>query len=121
MVHSLVRETTITGKLKMITKTYRFVGNQVSALKSAASLQDFMGCCDELLTLLIVLLTYLDERDFKRLFIQMYLVVDFKPQCMLGGVHDCSLTNFFAAFQYLQDRLVMHNVRQSKNEIIELD
>lgn len=121
LVHSLVRETTITGKLKMITKTYRFVGNQVSALKSAASLQDFMGCCDELLTLLIVLLTYLDERDFKRLFIQMYLVVDFKPQCMLGGVHDCSLTNFFAAFQYLQDRLVMHNVRQSKNEIIELD
>ncbi|XP_065930416.1 uncharacterized protein MAL8P1.12-like [Magallana gigas] len=121
LIHTLVRESTITGKLKMITKTYRFVGNQVSALKSAVSLQDFMGSSDELLTLLIVLLMYLDERDFKRLFIQMYLLVDFKPQFVLGGVHDCSLTNFFVAFQYLQDRLVMHNVRQSKNEKCDLD
>lgn len=120
-IHNLVRETTITGKLKLITKTYRFVGEQVSVLKSAASLQDFMGCCDELLTLLIVLLTYLNEEDFKRLYIQMYLVLDFKPQCMQGGVHDCSLTNFFAAFQYLQDRLVMQNVRQSITEVYELE
>ncbi|XP_061164371.1 uncharacterized protein LOC133173404 [Saccostrea echinata] len=116
MIHTLVMENTVTGKLKLITKTYRFVGDQVSTLKSAASLQDFMGCCDELLTLLIVLLTYLNEEDFKRLYVQMYMVLDFKPQCMLGGVHDCSLTNFFAAFQYLQDRLVMQNVRQSNTE-----
>lgn len=121
LVHTLVRESSISGKLKMITKTYRFVGDQVSALKSAASLQDFMGCCDELLTLLIVLLTYLDEGDFKRLFIQMYLILDMKPQCMQGGVHDCSLTNFFAAFQYLQERLVMQTVRRSKNEIYVCD
>ncbi|XP_065930415.1 putative leucine-rich repeat-containing protein DDB_G0290503 [Magallana gigas] len=121
LIHTLVRETTITGKLKMITKTYRFVGNQVSALKSAASLQDFMGSYDELLTLLFLLLTYLDERDFKRLFIQMYLLVDFKPQFMLGGVHDCSLTNFCVAFQYLRNRLVMHKVRRSKNEKCDLD
>ncbi|XP_062570327.1 uncharacterized protein LOC134232366, partial [Saccostrea cucullata] len=116
MIHSLVRENTITGKLKLITKTYRFVGDQVSTLKSAASLQDFVGCCDELLTLLIVLLTYLNEEDFRRLYVQTYMVLDFKPQCMLGGVHDCSLTNFFAAFQYLQDRLVMQNVRKSNTD-----
>eukprot|EP00105_Crassostrea_gigas_P032955 XP_011456166.1 PREDICTED: uncharacterized protein LOC105348448 [Crassostrea gigas] len=105
LVHTLVRETTITGKLKMITKTYRFVRNQVSDLKSAASLQDFKSSHDELLMLLIVLFTFLDERDFKRLFIQMYLMEDFKPGCILGGVHDYSLTYFFTAFRHFQDRL----------------
>ncbi|KAK3094054.1 hypothetical protein FSP39_023501 [Pinctada imbricata] len=114
----IVQEGSVLGKLKQITKCYRFLGNQVSHLKSVSCSNDQdLVCCDELLTVLIALLTLLEQDSFKRLYAHMRMVIDLLPQFMIGSVHDCSLTNLHAAYQYLSDRVVIQQTRESEMDI----
>ena len=113
ILKSIVQEGSVLGKLKQITKCYRFIANHVSHLTTTGTMDQSLACCDELLSVLIVLLTYLDQNMFQRLYAHMRLVIDLLPKFMVGSVHDCSLTNLHAAFQYLSDRVVMQQTRES--------
>jgi hypothetical protein len=62
---------------------------------------DSMVCCDEILSASIVLLTLLRKEEFVQIFSNLNLVMDLMPSFLTGSVHDCSLTNFYSAYQYL--------------------
>lgn len=108
---------TVLSKLKQITKAFRFMGKQVSLLKNdvgnaGASKETYMACCDDILTVTIIVLKFLDEEIFQKFYSQMNLIIDLMPPFMAGSVHDCSLTNFCCAFQYLMDRQVIRQSRE---------
>ena len=98
-----VQATSVVEKMKSITKGYRLVNNKVCRLKSMyrRGSVDSMVCCDEILSASIVLLTLLRKEEFVQIFSNLNLVMDLMPSFLTGSVHDCSLTNFYSAYQYL--------------------
>jgi hypothetical protein len=94
-----VQATSVVEKMKSITKGYRLVNNNVCRLKSMyrRGSVDSMVCYDEIISASIVLLTLLRKEDFSNLNLVIYLM----PFFLTGSVHDCSLANFYSAYQYL--------------------
>jgi hypothetical protein len=106
-----VQATSVVEKMKSITKGYRLVNNKVCRLKSMyrRGSVDSMVCCDEILSASIVLLTLLRKEEFVQIYSNLNLMIDLMPSFLTGSVHDCSLTNFYSAYQYLFDKQVSLN------------
>jgi len=103
-----VQATSVVEKMKSITKGYRLVNSTVCRLKSMHRRDsvDSMVCCDEIISASIVLLTLLRKEEFAQIYSNLHLVMDLMPSFLTGSVHDCSLTNFYSAYQYLFDKQV---------------
>lgn len=106
-----VQATSVVEKLKSITKGYRLVNSKVCRLKSMHRRDsvDSMVCCDEILSTSIVLLTLLRKEEFAQIYSNLNLMIDLMPSFLTGSIHDCSLTNFYSAYQYLFDKQVSLN------------
>jgi hypothetical protein len=106
-----VQATSVVEKMKNITKGYRLVNNKVCRLKSMyrRGSVDSMVCCDEILSASIVLLTLLRKEEFVQIYSNLNLMIDLMPSFLTGSVHDCSLSNFYSAYQYLFDKQVSLN------------
>lgn len=94
---SSFRAKTILEKLRRLTRVFRSLGSLLSDLNKNGPL----ACCDEMLSIIIVLLRCLDEEMFVRLYASVLLLIDLRAPFLNGSVHDCSLTNFYGAFDYL--------------------
>jgi len=103
-----VQATSVVEKMKSITKGYRLVNSAVCRLKSMHRRDsvDSMVCCDEIISASIVLLTLLRKEEFAQIYSNLNLMIDLMPSFLTGSVHDCSLTNFYSAYQYLFDKQV---------------
>lgn len=101
----------VVEKLKSLTRAYRLVNRTVCKLKGQYRRDsvESMVCCDEILSASIVLLTLLKKEEFVELYSHLNLMIDLMPSFLTGSVHDCSLTNFYSAFQYLFDKQVSVN------------
>lgn len=106
-----VQATSVIEKMRSITKGYRLVNSKVCRLKSIHRRDsvDSMVCCDEILSASIVLLTLLGKDEFVQIYSNLNLMIDLMPSFLTGSVHDCSLTNFYSAYQYLFDKQVSLN------------
>jgi hypothetical protein len=106
-----VQATSVVEKMKSITKGYRLVNNKVCRLKSMyrRGSVDSMVCCDEILSASIVLLTLLRKEEFVQIYSNLNLMIDLMPSFLTGSVHDCSLSNFYSAYQHLFDQQVSLN------------
>jgi hypothetical protein len=106
-----VQATSVVEKMKTFTKGYRLLNNKVCRLKSMyrRGSVDSMVCCDEILSASIVLLTLLRKEEFVQIYSNLNLMIDLMPSFLIGSVHDCSLTNFYSAYQYLFDKQVSLN------------
>ncbi|XP_067661651.1 uncharacterized protein [Haliotis asinina] len=97
LLQSSFRAKTMLEKLRRLTRVFRSLGTLLSDLNKNGP----MACCDEMLSIIIVLLRCLDEETFVRLYASVLLLIDLRAPFLNGSVHDCSLTNFYGAFDYL--------------------
>lgn len=92
--------TTVASMLKQLTRAYRFVSKRISDIRMTYGVNEDVVTCDDMLTASVVLLTYLEPEQISIFYATLNLMIDFIPTCLSGGVHDCTLTNFIAAFQF---------------------
>ncbi|OWF54705.1 uncharacterized protein LOC110441652 [Mizuhopecten yessoensis] len=115
-IDEVIKVAPINLKVKNITKAFKFVATEVSKLKVAASPPGgvYQPCADDMLTVIIVMLTQLESEMFTKLFAHLNMILDLMPPFMNGSEHDCALMNFHIAFQYLFDRHVLNQSRSSR-------
>ncbi|XP_041369626.1 uncharacterized protein LOC121383602 [Gigantopelta aegis] len=104
LLHTFLKAKTVMDKFRMLTRVYRDVGQIISTLMGDKG----MVCCDEMLSMMIVLLWCLDMDTFLDVYTNIKLLIDLMPDFLNGHVHDCSLTNFSAAYQMLFDTECLH-------------
>lgn len=117
-LQSVIKAPYVLNKLKLITKAFRCISEYISRTESSLRCDPdpYLACCDEILTVIIVLLRCLSSEDFTKLYAHLNLMIDLMAPFMIGSVHDCSLTNFIGAYQYLFDRQLLHqSVQQSRH------
>ncbi|XP_060065690.1 uncharacterized protein LOC132546011 [Ylistrum balloti] len=116
-IEEVIKVAPINLKMKNITKAFKSVAKEVSKFKMNASPHGavYQPCADDMLTVIIVMLTQLDTEIFTKLFAHLNMILDMMPPFMTGSEHDCALMNFHIAFQYLFDRHVLDQSRSSKD------
>lgn len=101
----------IVGKLRCLTRIFRFLGTTISTLCSSEN-SDYLACSDDILTTTILLLVLLvDHQKLKQFYVQLMTMVDLMAPCLIGGIHDCSLTNFYSAFHFIFSHIVLMSRR----------
>lgn len=115
-LENCIQTAPVVEKMKHLTKTYKLVNRTVGKLKKRRrnSSIESMVCCDEILSASIVLLTLINGDQFIQLYAHMNLMIDLMPSFLTGSLQDCSLTNFYSAFQYLLDKQTMSVNRVSR-------
>lgn len=115
-LENCIQTAPVIEKMKHLTKTYKLVNKTVAKLKKRRrhSSIDSMVCCDEILSASIVLLTLINGDQFVQLYAHLNLMIDLMPSFLTGSLHDCSLTNFYSAFQFLIDKQTVSVNRVSR-------
>ncbi|XP_033763063.1 uncharacterized protein LOC117344442 [Pecten maximus] len=115
-IEEVIKVAPINLKMKNITKAFKIVAKEVSKLKVDSSPPGcvYQPCADDMLTVIIVMLTQLEKEMFTKLYAHLNMVLDLMPPFMNGSEHDCALMNFHIAFQYLFDRHVLNQARSSR-------
>lgn len=115
-IDEVIKAGPINMKMKNITKSFKFVATQISNLKLDCSDSGavYQPCADDMLTVIIIMLTQLDMDRFTKLYAHLNMILDLMPPFMNGSEHDCALMNFHIAFQYLFDRHVLDQSRSCR-------
>lgn len=110
-IDNMLVTSSIVGKLRCLTRIFRFLGSTISTLCSSAN-SDYFACSDDILTTTILLLVLLlDKQKLKQFYVQLMCMVDLMAPCLIGGIHDCSLTNFYSAFHFIFSHIVLMSRR----------
>ncbi|GAB1607785.1 uncharacterized protein LOC115223291 [Argonauta hians] len=97
----------IVAKLRCLTRMFHCLNTTISSL-CAVDDKEYCVCSDEILTVAILILVMLvDPSKLKTFYINLLVIVDLMAPCLIGGVHDCSLTTFYSAFQFVSDRIIL--------------
>ncbi|XP_029649660.1 uncharacterized protein LOC115223291 [Octopus sinensis] len=97
----------IVAKLRCLTRMFHCLNSTISTLCSVDNKQ-YCVCSDEILTVAILMLVMLVEpQKLKTFYINLLVIVDLMAPCLIGGIHDCSLTTFYSAFQFISDRIFL--------------
>ena len=110
-IDNMLVTSSIVGKLRCLTRIFRFLGTTISTQCSSEN-SDYLACSDDILTTTILLLVLLvDHQKLKLFYVQLMTMVDLMAPCLIGGIHDCSLTNFYSAFHFIFSHLVLMSRR----------
>lgn len=97
----------IIAKLRCLTRMFHCLNSTISTLCSTNN-EQYCVCSDEILTVAILMFVMLVEpQKLKTFYINLLVIVDLMAPCLIGGIHDCSLTTFYSAFQFISDRIFL--------------
>lgn len=105
-IYSISDNVTVLAKLIQLTKAFRFIGHKVSDLRSNYSIRRngknkvYQACCDDMVTVCLLILTYLPGEELARFYVNLSLMYDLMAPCLRDGVHDCTMVSFKSAFQF---------------------
>ncbi|XP_064615963.1 uncharacterized protein LOC135480131 [Liolophura sinensis] len=119
-IYSISDNVTVLGKLIQLTKAFRFIGHKVSELRSNLSNHRngknkvYQACCDDMVTVCLLLLTYLPGNELARFYVNLSLMYDLMAPCLRDGVHDCTMVNFKSAFQFAISQQIDKQLRVNR-------
>ena len=88
--------------LKEVTDQYKILQTKLVGRSDGA-------CADELIDILVLFLCNVESKKAQKLYAQCCMLSHLMPQFFEGGPFSFTLVQFSAAFQVLQDRLLMKN------------
>ena len=94
-------------KLKVMTKAIQYIEKEIANLRDDGK-STVAVCADDILDIVILLLSRLEADTFLKVYAHMNLMIHLSPTFMHGNAHDYALVTFNVAYQHMFEQHVLN-------------